>query len=78
MQEMTREDLIEEIASKAGVTAEEVETYLAAGDEYVENLPEDVQDIDGDDQLEYVYENTDLEPEVIEKIADAEFELLYE
>ena len=40
-------------------------------------MPEEIKDVDGDDQLEYIYENTDLNPEVIEKLADAEFELLY-
>ena len=56
---------------------EDAEKYLSAGDDYVETLPEEIKDVDGDDQLEYIYENTDLNPEVIEKLADAEFELLY-
>lgn len=77
MPEITREELVEKLAQMAGVSEEDAEKYLSAGDDYVETLPEEIKDIDGDDQLEYIYENTDLNPEVIEKLADAEFELLY-
>jgi len=77
MPEITREEFAEQLAQMADVSIEEAETYLSAGDDYVESLPEEIKDIDGDDQLEYIYENTDLDPEVIEKLADAEFEILY-
>ena len=43
----------------------------------MESLPEEIKDVDGDEQLEYIYENTDLDPEIMEKLADAEFEILY-
>ena len=78
MPEITRDELVEKLAQMTGVSEEDVEKYLSAGDDYVETLPEEIKDVDGDDQLEYIYENTDLDPEVIEKLADAEFELLYE
>lgn len=78
MPDITREELVEKLAQMAGVSEEDAEKYLTAGDDYVETLPEEIKDVDGDDQLEYIYENTDLDPEVIEKLADAEFELLYE
>ena len=78
MSDITREELVEKLAQMAGVSEEDAEKYLTAGDDYVETLPEEIKDVDGDDQLEYIYENTDLDPEVIEKLADAEFELLYE
>ena len=78
MPEITRDELVEKLAQMTGVSEEDVEKYLSAGDDYVETLPEEIKDVDGDDQLEYIYENTDLAPEVIEKLADAEFELLYE
>lgn len=77
MPEITREEFAEQLAQMADVSIEEAETYLSAGDDYVESLPEEIKDIDGDDQLEYIYENTDLDPEIIEKLADAEFEILY-
>ena len=75
---MTREELVAKLAEMADVSEEVAEEYLTAGDDYVESLPEEIKDVDGDDQLEYIYENTDLDPEVIERLADAEFELLYE
>lgn len=78
MPEITREELVEKLAQMANVTEEEAERYLSAGDDYVESLPEEIKDVDGDEQLEYIYENTDLDPEVIERLADAEFEILYE
>lgn len=78
MPEMTREELVAKLAEMADVSEEVAEEYLTAGDDYVESLPDEIKDVDGDDQLEYIYENTDLDPEVIEKLADAEFELLYE
>ena len=78
MPEITREELVAKLAEMADVSEEVAEKYLTAGDDYVESLPEEIKDVDGDDQLEYIYENTDLDPEVIEKLADAEFELLYE
>lgn len=77
MPEMTREELVEELAKRANVSEEDAEKYLTAGDDYVESLPEEIKDVDGDEQLEYIYENTDLDPEIIEKLADAEFEILY-
>lgn len=77
MPEITREELVEKLAEMANVTEEEAETYLTCGDDYVESLPEEIKDVDGDDQLQYIYENSDLDPEVIERLADAEFELLY-
>ena len=77
MPEMTREELVEELAKWANVSEEDAEKYLTAGDDYVESLPEEIKDVDGDEQLEYIYENTDLDPEIIEKLADAEFEILY-
>ena len=58
MPEMTREELVEELAKWA-------------------NVSEEIKDVDGDEQLEYIYENTDLDPEIIEKLEDAEFEILY-
>ena len=78
MPEITREELVEKIVQMANVSEEDAKEYLAAGDDYVDSLPEDIKDIDGDDQLEYIYENTDLDPEIIERIADAEFEILYQ
>ena len=42
-----------------------------------ESLKDEVKFIDGDEQLDYIYQNSDLDPDVIEKIAEAEFELLY-
>lgn len=78
MPEMTREELVAKLAEMADVSEEVAEAYLTAGDDYVESLPDEIKDVDGDDQLEYIYENTDLDPEVIERLADAEFELLYE
>ena len=78
MPEITREELVEKLAQMAKVSEEEAEKYLTAGDDYVESLPDEIKDIDGDEQLDYIYENTDLDPEVIERLADAEFELLYE
>lgn len=78
MPEMTREELVAKLAEMADVSEEVAEEYLTAGDDYVESLPDEIKDVDGDDQLEYIYENTDLDPEVIERLADAEFELLYE
>jgi len=78
MPEITREELVEKLVQMANVTEDEAETYLSAGDDYVESLPEEIKDVDGDEQLEYIYENTDLDPEVIERLADAEFEILYE
>ena len=75
---MTREELVAKLAEMADVSEEVAEEYLTAGDDYVESLPDEIKDVDGDDQLEYIYENTDLDPEVIERLADAEFELLYE
>ena len=77
MSEMTREELVEELAKWANVSEEDAEKYLTAGDDYVESLPEEIKAVDGDEQLEYIYENTDLDPEIIEKLADAEFEILY-
>ena len=77
MPEITREELVEQLAKIAGVTEEQAEIYLSAGDDYVERLPEEIKDIDGDEQLDYIYQNTDLESEVIEKLADAEFEILF-
>lgn len=77
MPEITREELVEQLAKIAGVTEEQAEIYLSAGDDYVESLPEEIKDIDGDEQLDYIYQNTDLESEVIEKLADAEFEILF-
>ena len=77
MPEMTREELVEELAKWANVSEEDAEKYLTAGDDYVESLPEEIKDVDGDEQLEYIYENMDLDPEIIEKLADAEFEILY-
>lgn len=60
MPEITREELVEQLAQMAGVSAEEAEIYLKAGDEYVDGLPAEIKEVDGDDQLEYIYENTDL------------------
>lgn len=77
MDEITREELIEKIIEKTNCTEEEVTTYLKTGDEYVDSLPADADSIDGDEQLDYIYSNSDLDPETIEKISDAEFELLY-
>lgn len=78
MPEITREELVEQLAQMTGVSAEEAEIYLKAGDEYVDGLPAEIKEVDGDDQLEYIYENTDLDSEIIEKLADAEFEILYQ
>ena len=78
MPEITREELVEKLAQMANVSEEDAEKYLTAGDDYVESLPEEIKDVDGDEQLEYIYENTDLDPEIIERLADAEFEILYE
>ena len=78
MPEITREELVEKLAQMANVSEEDAEKYLTVGDDYVESLPEEIKDVDGDEQLEYIYENTDLDPEIIERLADAEFEILYE
>lgn len=77
MPELSREEIEEKLAEMAGVDVEDVKEYLTCGDDYVESLEDEVKFIDGDEQLDYIYENSDLDPEVIEKIAEAEFELLY-
>lgn len=77
MPELSREEIEEKLAEMAGVDVEDVQKYLSCGDDYVESLEDEVKFIDGDEQLDYIYENSDLDPEVIEKIAEAEFELLY-
>ena len=77
MPELSREEIEEKLAEMAGVDVEDVKEYLTCGDDYVESLEDEVKFIDGDEQLDYIYENSDLAPEVIEKIAEAEFELLY-
>ena len=40
-------------------------------------MSEEVKFVDGDEQLDYIYQNSGLDPEVIEKIAEAEFDFLY-
>lgn len=41
MPEITREELVEKLAQMAGVSEEDAEKYLSAGDNYVETLPEE-------------------------------------
>ena len=77
MPELSREEIEERLAEMANVDVEDVQKYLTCGDEYIESLKDEVKFIDGDEQLDYIYQNSDLDPDVIEKIAEAEFELLY-
>ena len=51
MPEITRDELVEKLAQMTGVSEEDVEKYLSVGDDYVETLPEEIKDVDGDDQL---------------------------
>lgn len=74
---MKRDELVEKLLEMTKVDEEDILEYLATGDEYLDTLPEDTKVIDGDDQLDYIYEHSNLDPNVIEKISDAEFELLY-
>lgn len=77
MAELTREEIIVKLSKMAGVTEEEVKEYITKGDRYIDSLPEDIQSIDGDEQIEYIYENSNLDPSVIDRISEAEIELLY-
>lgn len=77
MSELSREEIVMKLAEMAGVSEEDVNEYLNIGDEYIEGLPEDIKSIDGDEQIEYIYEKSDLDPEIIDRISEAEMELLY-
>ena len=77
MQELSREETVEQLAQISNVSVEEVEKYLSCGDEYIDGVSEEVKFVDGDEQLDYIYQNSGLDPEVIEKIAEAEFVFLY-
>jgi len=44
---------------------------------FVDGLPIDIDCIDGNEQLDYIFEKSNLDPEIMEKISEAEFELVY-
>lgn len=77
MEILDRKELIQKIVEMTKCTEEEVAAYLRTGDKYIDSLPENIESIDGDEQLEYIFQNCELEIEKIEQISNAEFELLY-
>lgn len=77
MAELSREEIEVKLAEMAKVEVSDVQKYLTCGDDYIEGLEDEIKFIDGDEQLDYIYENSGLDASVIEAIAEAEFELLY-
>lgn len=71
------DEIITKLVEATNLAEDEIKEYLRASDEYLDTLPVDVTEIDGDEQLEYVYQHADLDPSKIEKIANAEFDLCY-